>query len=186
MQEILVWFLGQEEPLEEDMATHSSIPAWRIPHGQRSLAGYNPWGRKKSDMTEQLIPNMTLSNVSYNSIEIMISSMFSMSVSYISWFSNMKPTLYSWDIINFVIIFYACFILQNHFSNGLRFYFNMKEIIPKYFFSKSKCLIIVKSMIWLRQGCTELLRIPRGSWLKKQNTWCSCSCCRLVAVIKSD
>ena len=66
------------------MATHSSIPAWRIPHGQRSLAGYNPWGRKKSDMTEQLIPNMTLSNVSYNSIEIMISSMFSMSVSYIS------------------------------------------------------------------------------------------------------
>ena len=24
------------------------------PHGQRSLAGYNPWGRKESDMTEQL------------------------------------------------------------------------------------------------------------------------------------
>ena len=23
--------LGQEDPLEEDMATHSSIPAWRIP-----------------------------------------------------------------------------------------------------------------------------------------------------------
>ena len=22
------------------------------PHGQRSLAGYSPWGRKKSDMTE--------------------------------------------------------------------------------------------------------------------------------------
>ena len=25
------WILGQEDPLEEDMATHSSIPAWRIP-----------------------------------------------------------------------------------------------------------------------------------------------------------
>ena len=24
------------------------------PHGQRSLTGYNPWGCKKSDMTEQL------------------------------------------------------------------------------------------------------------------------------------
>ena len=24
------------------------------PHGQRSLAGYSPWGRKESDMTEQL------------------------------------------------------------------------------------------------------------------------------------
>ena len=25
-----------------------------IPHGQRSLAGYSPWGRKESDTTEQL------------------------------------------------------------------------------------------------------------------------------------
>ena len=30
-QETLVWFLGQEDPLEEGMATHSSILAWRIP-----------------------------------------------------------------------------------------------------------------------------------------------------------
>ena len=30
-QETLVWFLGQEDPLEEEMATHSSILAWRIP-----------------------------------------------------------------------------------------------------------------------------------------------------------
>ena len=27
MEEMLVWFLGQEDPLEEDMATHSSILA---------------------------------------------------------------------------------------------------------------------------------------------------------------
>ena len=33
------------------MATHFSILAWRI-HGQRSLAGYSPWGGKESDMTE--------------------------------------------------------------------------------------------------------------------------------------
>ena len=31
MQETLVQFLGQEDPLEEGMATHSSILAWRIP-----------------------------------------------------------------------------------------------------------------------------------------------------------
>ena len=31
MQETLVRFLGQEVPLEEGMATHSSILAWRIP-----------------------------------------------------------------------------------------------------------------------------------------------------------
>ena len=31
VQEMQVRSLGQEDPLEEDMATHSSIPAWRIP-----------------------------------------------------------------------------------------------------------------------------------------------------------
>ena len=31
MQETLVRFLGQEDPLEKGVATHSSILAWRIP-----------------------------------------------------------------------------------------------------------------------------------------------------------
>ena len=31
MQETQVQSLGQEDPLQKEMATHSSIPAWRIP-----------------------------------------------------------------------------------------------------------------------------------------------------------
>ena len=31
MQETWVWFLGWEDPLEKEMATHSSILVWRIP-----------------------------------------------------------------------------------------------------------------------------------------------------------
>ena len=31
MQETQVWSLDWEDPLEKEMATHSSIPAWRIP-----------------------------------------------------------------------------------------------------------------------------------------------------------
>ena len=31
MQETWVWSLGWKDPLEEGMATHSSILAWRIP-----------------------------------------------------------------------------------------------------------------------------------------------------------
>ena len=31
MQETPVQFLDREDPLEEDMATHSSILAWRVP-----------------------------------------------------------------------------------------------------------------------------------------------------------
>ena len=53
MQEIhetWVRSLGWEGPLEEGMATHSSILAWRI-HGQRSLVGYSP-DSKESDVTE--------------------------------------------------------------------------------------------------------------------------------------
>ena len=38
---------GQEEPLEEEMAAHSSILAWREFHGLKNLAGYNPWGHKE-------------------------------------------------------------------------------------------------------------------------------------------
>ena len=51
MQEMQVQSLGQEDPLEESMGTHSSILDWRI-HGQRSLAGCSPWGRKGSDTIE--------------------------------------------------------------------------------------------------------------------------------------
>ena len=36
------------------MATHSSILAWENLHGQRSLAGYSPWGRKESDTIRRL------------------------------------------------------------------------------------------------------------------------------------
>ena len=52
MKETWVQFLGQEDPLEKGMASHSSILAWRI-HEQRSLASYSPWGHKTSDVTEQ-------------------------------------------------------------------------------------------------------------------------------------
>ena len=53
MQETWVQSLGWDDPLENGMATHSSILAWRI-HGQRSLVGYSTWGCKELDMTEQL------------------------------------------------------------------------------------------------------------------------------------
>ena len=39
LQETLAQSLGGEDPLEEGMATRSSIPTWRIPRA-RSLAGY--------------------------------------------------------------------------------------------------------------------------------------------------
>ena len=52
MQETWVQSLGQEDLLEKEMATHSSILAWKKSHGQRSLVGYSPWGHKETDTTE--------------------------------------------------------------------------------------------------------------------------------------
>ena len=43
--------LRWEDSLEEGMTTHSSILAWRIPWTEEP-GGYNPYGRKESDMTE--------------------------------------------------------------------------------------------------------------------------------------
>ena len=53
MQELGVWSLGWQDPLEKGMASHSRILAGEF-HGQRSLLGYSPWGRKESDTTEWL------------------------------------------------------------------------------------------------------------------------------------
>ena len=52
MQETWVWSLGQEDPLEKGMATHSSIPAWKIPRTEEPGGLYSPWGHKELDMTE--------------------------------------------------------------------------------------------------------------------------------------
>ena len=46
MRETQVRSLGQEDPLEKEMATHFSILAWKIP--------YCLWGHKESDTTERL------------------------------------------------------------------------------------------------------------------------------------
>ena len=51
IRETQVQSLGQEDPLEKKMATHSSILAWRIPWTE-SLVSYSPWGHKESDTTD--------------------------------------------------------------------------------------------------------------------------------------
>ena len=51
LQKTWIQSLGWEDPLEKEMAIHSSILAWRIPRTEE-LAGYSPWGYKESDTTE--------------------------------------------------------------------------------------------------------------------------------------
>ena len=50
-QETRAQSLGGEDPLHEEMATRSSILAWRLPWIEE-LGGYSPWSHKESDTTE--------------------------------------------------------------------------------------------------------------------------------------
>ena len=52
MQEIKIQSLGQEDALEKEMATHSSILAWDIPWTEKPGGLYSPWDCKESDTTE--------------------------------------------------------------------------------------------------------------------------------------
>ena len=44
--------VGQDGPLEGEMATRSSVLAWRIPQTEEPV-GYSPWGPKGLDAAEQ-------------------------------------------------------------------------------------------------------------------------------------
>ena len=52
MRETWVPSLGREDPLEKEMATHSSTIAWKISLNFCCLAGSSPWGHKESEATE--------------------------------------------------------------------------------------------------------------------------------------
>ena len=63
MRETRVQSLGWEDPLEKEMAAHSSILAWKIPWTEEPGRLYSPRGRKESDTTERLhfnLPQVTV------------------------------------------------------------------------------------------------------------------------------
>ena len=72
-QEQCVPYLGLKDPLEKDMATHSSILTQKIPW-TGDLVGYSPWGRKESYRTEHacthtpFVPGPTLGSCGSPSI----------------------------------------------------------------------------------------------------------------------
>ena len=53
--ETWVQSVGGEDPLDKEMATHSSMLAWRIPWTEELGRLHSPWGHKESDTTEQLL-----------------------------------------------------------------------------------------------------------------------------------
>ena len=54
MLETRVRSLGWEDPLEKEMATHSSSLTWKIPWTEEPGRLHSPWGHEESDTTERL------------------------------------------------------------------------------------------------------------------------------------
>ena len=116
MQKIWVQFLSWEDSLEESMATHTSILAWRIP-----MAGYSSWDCKESDMTEQL-------STTQHSI-------------YVCFYCNLWPfSIWQWNSymqINIILFYYlpcskkgfedGCF-LRTRIKMG---HFCRMQVVPK-------------------------------------------------------
>ena len=67
MQQTWVQFLGWEHPLEKEMATHSSILAWRIPWTEQP-GRLQSMGLQKSDTTWQLNYYKS-SNIKFSSVQ---------------------------------------------------------------------------------------------------------------------
>ena len=91
MQETRVRFLGWEDPLEKEMAIHSSTLPGKS-HGWRSLIGYSPWGCKESDATEHIETEM-LNNVIIQSSKFWLLSVASNSAYKLSC-SSSSPSLF--------------------------------------------------------------------------------------------
>ena len=67
MWETWVRSLGPEDPLEKEMAIHSSTIAWKIPWTEEP-GRLQPLGRKELDTTKRLYSHFPISTI-YNSLE---------------------------------------------------------------------------------------------------------------------
>ena len=96
-QETKVQFLDWEDPLEQEMATHSSILAEKS-YGQKSLVGYSPKGHKELDMTEWInTQQMTLLFEPIFLFYFLHKILFSWNV-ILFWKSHISLYIASWNI----------------------------------------------------------------------------------------
>ena len=106
MQETRVWFLGQEDPLEKEMATYSSILSWRI-----------PWTEEPGRLQSMGLQELDTTYMYYTLFEVIFGKENARKqANLIS--SSLRPTPF---LSPFLLFFgggsylYVCFVI--HFSN---------------------------------------------------------------------
>ena len=138
MQEIWVWFLGQEDPLEKEMAAHSSILAWRIPVDRRTWLATIHGVTRVGHILITLI-NMQILN--HSCIPIINPT----------WSCCMILLLYFW--IRFANILLRIFVFLYISSTGLWF-----SLLSYH------CLVLISGWSWSQN---ELWSIPFSAIFRK-------------------
>ena len=112
MWEIWVWSLGQEDPLEKGMATHSSILAWRIPWTEKP--GWLPIHRTAElDTIEQ--PTLPKISAEANLIFYHFTYLFSLTQNY--FVNDEKPPWINESMLDIIFLIWFTFswIKWKHF-----------------------------------------------------------------------
>ena len=97
-------FDPQDGPLEKEMATHSSILAWRIPWTEKP--GWSPWGYKESDTTELLTLTLIWLDRNVHYIYI-LSCLVTFIINHKVIFLKFEKIVYA----NFILLLYVVWIL---------------------------------------------------------------------------
>ena len=119
VQKTRVQSMGLEDPLEKEMATHSSILAWRIPWTEEPSKVY-PWDCKESYTSDQHThtENMSLCIYTISSLSIHLSRILNLSIIItqfvkfllILFFGNLQET--SFKVIKSTVF---CFVISVFF-----------------------------------------------------------------------
>ena len=108
MRETRVWSLGREDPLEKEMATHSSTLAWRIPWREEP-GMLQSMGSQRVDMTERL--HFTSDSYLYIFQKVVITC-FCLHFSF-PYFYNIIEASFSYQFINFKNHLYIHFFMTH-------------------------------------------------------------------------
>ena len=126
MQETWVWFLGQEDPLEEKTATHSKTLDWRIPWELGAWwATYSPWGCKELDTTEQLTLTFHLQED-----EMHIIDFFYLKI-YICFIFSML-FIYSFIYFQFILTFLQSLLFLHDFPETLLPHISTASVVREH------------------------------------------------------
>ena len=120
--ETWVWSLGQEDPLEKEIATHSSILAWEIPWMEEPCR-LQSMGGKESDTTERLHSTLTKIKLFRNTLD--------------GWKFTKMVTMICRSLSFFFYAFIIFCVCNKTFIMRKKFVFNLVAFTWNYLFKKT-------------------------------------------------